>query len=489
MQDNKFGGRMQAAIYYLLGVGLLTIYGGQVCPFVESLAVYVWATVLAASFVLVFALRVFLERTVVLNAPLARRGRRQFWFDFLLYTGGGAMVTLANHFAFAFPLESGLKVLLGCSSFGFFMGLDTALCRERAAVLAGDFSAGPFRQTLPFCSMTRKFSLAASTATVFAALVVLLVMIKDFSLLLSTGQHLDYMDLILGVAVEIGFVGSVFLALTLKVIWSYSRNMKLLFELQTGVLASVGADDLERKVPVVTDDEFGSVAEHTNTMIDGLREKRRIRNVLGKVVDSRVADRLLGEEGEPTLGGARRELSILVSDVRGFTTRTEHTQPERLVGDLNTYFTRMVAIVREHGGLVDKFIGDGMLAVFGLDATDCSCKDAVHAAKDMHAALEELNQSFDEPMRIGVGIHRGQVIAGLVGSPERLEFTVIGDAVNTAARLESLTKTVGVDIAISDSVHANLPEEEQAEWTDLGSHALKGKAEKMPVCGWKYTKP
>ncbi len=474
-----------AAAYYLLGLVLLTFYGAQVCPFIETLPVWQWAVVLAAALALALALRLALEPGLILGVDAPRRAKRQFWLDFLLMAGSGASVSFIDLAAFGFPLESGLKVLLGCACLGFFMGLDTALCREREAVLAGDYANGPFSLTTPPSSLTRKFALAASAAVLFAALIVGLVVIKDFILLHETGQSMDFGTLVRGVALEIGFVGAVLLGLTLRVIWSYSRNLRLLFDLETEILAAVGQDDLGRMVPVVTDDEFGAVAEHTNLMIDGLREKRRIRSTLGKVVDEAVVERLLRADAEAGLGGARRTLAILVSDVRGFTTRTENADPEQLVADLNRYFTSMVEVIRAHGGVVDKFIGDGLLAVFGLDAEgdaeDCACDAAVETARDMLAALDEVNAELSEPMRIGVGIHKGPVISGLIGSPERLEFTVIGDAVNTAARLESLTKELDSPIAISSQVRDGLSEANRQGWTDMGPRALKGKAEAVRV--------
>ena len=485
-------GRRTAAGHYLLGLGLLVFYGVQVCPYIETLPTWQWAVVLAATLVLVQILRLALEPALVLGAPVALRARRQFWLDFGLYASGGLAVTLIDLTAFGFPVESGLKVLLGCSCLGFFMGLDMALHRERAAVLSGDYAKGPFARTLPFASLTRKFALAATAAVLFAALIVGLVVLKDFIWLHESGRTMDFGILVRGVALEIGFVGAALLGLTLRVIWSYSRNLRLLFDMETEVLAAVGRDDLERMVPVITDDEFGAVAEHTNEMIDGLREKRRIRSTLGKVVDEAVVDRLLAADAGAGLGGARRELAILVSDVRGFTSRTENADPERLVADLNRYFTRMVAVVRDHGGVVDKFIGDGLLAVFGLDAPDGgdggdggAGDAAVAAARDMLTALDEVNRELSEPMRIGIGVHAGSVISGLIGSPERLEFTVIGDAVNTAARLESLTKELGSPIAISARVREGLSGALAHGWEDMGPRALKGKAESVRVFAHK----
>ena len=471
-----------AAVHYVLGMGLLVAYGAQVCPFIETLPVLVWASLLVVSYALLYVARLPLERRLLAATPPALKARRLFWLDFGLFASGGLVLAGANMILFGFPVESGLKVALGTTTLGYFLALDTALCAERSALACGEFSAGPYVSALPFASMPRKFAMAATAGIILYSSVLMLVVFKDIRLLEDESLRVDIAELLMGVGLEIAFVLLVLMALTHRVIWSYSRNLRHLFALQTGVLEDVGRGVLHNLVPVVTDDEFGAVAEYTNRMIEGLREKQRIRDVLGKVVDPLVADRLLAAKGVD-LGGTRSELAILMSDVRGFTSRSESIEPEHLVGDLNTYFTRMVQVVQEGGGVVDKFIGDGLLAVFGLDDPSGACDAAVRAALQMQEALAEINPSLRSPMRIGVGVHRGPVISGLVGSPERLEFTVIGDAVNTASRLESLTKQVDAPVVVSATVYDDIAPELQALFRDLGEHPLKGKAAPVRVYG------
>jgi adenylate cyclase len=166
------------------------------------------------------------------------------------------------------------------------------------------------------------------------------------------------------------------------------------------------------------------------------------------------------------------------------TTRTESSSPEAIVADLNRYFTEMVAVVHAHGGIVDKFIGDGLMAIFGFDGEPDAATAAVLAARDMHSAVVVLNRSLAEPIAIGVGIHVGEAIAGTIGSPDRLEFTFIGDVVNTAARIEGMTKALGASPLISADVMAALSPTAQAlGWSDVGPQALKGKHDSVQLYG------
>ncbi|MBI4486775.1 MAG: adenylate/guanylate cyclase domain-containing protein [Acidobacteria bacterium] len=215
------------------------------------------------------------------------------------------------------------------------------------------------------------------------------------------------------------------------------------------------------------------------------REKRKMKKLFGQYVSKDVYDQLVANPALARLGGQRRDMTVLFSDIRGFTTVTERGQPEEIVGMLNEYFTRMVELVFQHQGTVDKFVGDMVMALFGAPLDDPLHADhAVEAALDMIAELLKLNERWAAEGRyaeldIGIGINTGPMIAGNIGSNQIMSYTVIGDAVNLGARLESLNKQYGTRIIISDATRAHL--KSQYQFRPLGDVVVKGKSQPVAI--------
>ncbi len=472
-------------IYYLLSIIIMVFYGGEVCPFIDTLTLWRWGQVLAVFFGLMFAVRFWIIKYKVDQADLYLRPRKQLIWELLIFIAAGVAIAVYNHFTFTFPpLGSGGKVLVGTLTLGSFLSIDMALERERNILLKSRPEDIRLTHSHKFYSVTRKFSLMAILVFTFITAVMLLVLGKDLYWIAMIGEQ-EMARARRAVTIEIIFVIGITTVLVLNLIYSYSRNLKLFFGNETRVLDEVNKGNLNGFVPVLSNDEFALIADHTNTMIEGLREKRKIKNIFGKVVSHPVAKHLLSmDEDELKLGGKRRELVILMSDIRNFTTLTESTDPELLVSGLNTYFTDMIEIVRGNQGFVDKFIGDGILAVFGLSDEENAIANAVNAGIGMLNRVNEQRKNYSYPIEIGIGIHCGEVIAGNIGSMERLEYTVIGDAVNAAARLEGLTKSLQSPLLISAQVLEGLPVHlAELPWTHFGDQALKGKTEKIDVYG------
>ncbi len=185
------------------------------------------------------------------------------------------------------------------------------------------------------------------------------------------------------------------------------------------------------------------------------------------------------------LGGQRREMTVLFSDIRGFTTLTERGEPEDTVRMLNEYFTRMVAIVFQHQGTVDKFVGDMVMALFGAPLADPQHADhAVETALDMMEELRNLNarwktEGLDVNLDIGIGVNTGPMIAGNIGSDQIMSYTVIGDAVNLGSRLESLNKQYSTHIIISDETRQRLTG--NFVFRPLGDVVVKGKTRPVAI--------
>lgn len=214
------------------------------------------------------------------------------------------------------------------------------------------------------------------------------------------------------------------------------------------------------------------------------REKRRVKRLFSRYVSKDVYQQLIASPTEAVLGGERREMTVLFSDMRGFTTLSESGEAEDLVRQLNQYFTRMVEVVFAHRGTVDKFVGDMVMALYGAPLDDPDHADhAVQTALAMVRELQQLNRLWAVEGRaaldIGIGINTGDMIAGNIGSETIMSYTVIGDNVNLGARLESLNKDFGTRILISDATRRQL--KGQYDLRPLGDVLVKGKTKAVQV--------
>jgi adenylate cyclase len=260
-------------------------------------------------------------------------------------------------------------------------------------------------------------------------------------------------------------------------IWIARGVSKPVLQLAEGA-RKIAEGDYEHRVNVNQPDEMGLLAASFNHISKGLAERDQVRDLLGKVVSPAVAAELLRKD--VTLGGEEREVTVLFSDVRSFTNMCEALAPQEVLGILNRYFTRMSTIVEAHGGVVDKYVGDAIMALFGAPLANADDADrAMKTALEMCEALDELNaqqQVRGHPaIKIGIGINTDVVIAGNMGSQTRLNYTVIGDGVNLASRLEGLTKTpeYATRIIISSTTLAKAKGRYQTRL--LGQVAVKGK--------------
>lgn len=222
------------------------------------------------------------------------------------------------------------------------------------------------------------------------------------------------------------------------------------------------------------------------------REKRKVKGLFGRYVSRDVFDQLMAHPERAELGGNRREMTVLFSDLRGFTAVTEQGNPEALVSQLNEYFSRMVEIVFRHHGTVDKFVGDMVMALFGAPLDDVEhAENGVRAAVDMVRELGELNRKWAAEGRalldIGVGVNSGEMIAGNIGSSSIMSYTVIGDNVNLGSRLESLNKDYKTRIIISEATRARLTG--TYDLRPLGDVVVKGKTRPVAIFEVQVSSP
>jgi adenylate cyclase len=292
---------------------------------------------------------------------------------------------------------------------------------------------------------------------------------------LSSDSKAGLSELGFDVALAVGFAFTASLGLTLLLAGSILGPLRELI----GATRRVAENELDQPVPVTSTDETGELTESFNDMVQAVGEREKLREAFGAFVDPQLTERVL-EEGTD-LHGEEVEVSVLFLDVVNFTGFAEQTDARDVVRDLNELFETAVPCVHQNGGHVDKFVGDGLIAVFG--APERMPDHAERAVAAARCIVDKVNGSGDgdgDGLRVGVGVNTGRVIAGTVGGGGRVDFTVIGDPVNTAARVEELTRKTDADLLITGASHAAL-DGARGDWDELPEMELEGKREPVQV--------
>lgn len=275
-------------------------------------------------------------------------------------------------------------------------------------------------------------------------------------------------------------VDSAFISLVLAYFLSKSISDPL-FKIKTAI-REVEKNNLDTRVEVLANDEIGEVAQGFNSMISHMQENQFIKDSFGKYVSREIRDEIIA--GNASLDGEMKRVTLLFSDLRNFTPLVEQHHPKKVVTLMNQYFTEMTQTVNDHRGLVVQYVGDAIEAVFGAPIGYEDHPDmAVQTALEMRTRLLELNERFKnqgfEPLAHGIGIHSGAVLAGSIGSEERMSYALVGDAVNSASRIEGLTKTYSCDIIISQTTVNLLAGSYQTR--QLEPVKVKGKEEELII--------
>ncbi len=255
---------------------------------------------------------------------------------------------------------------------------------------------------------------------------------------------------------ELLFISMDSLIIALMMAYFLSKSISTpLLQIKNAIKA-VENNDLDTRVEIMSNDELGDVAQGINAMISSLNESRRVRDSFGRYMGEEIRDEIM--LGKISLDGEMKRVTLLFSDLRNFTSLVEKNHPRQVVKILNQYFNEMTLAVKEHKGLILQYVGDEIEAVFGAPVGfEDHPEMAVQTALEMRKRLIALNitlveQGF-EPLEHGIGIHSGAVLAGNIGSQERMSYALVGDTVNTASRIEGLAKIYGTDIILSQTTH------------------------------------
>ena len=249
---------------------------------------------------------------------------------------------------------------------------------------------------------------------------------------------------------------------------------------------AVAKGNLEATVSVSSKDEIGTLTRTFNNMVTGLAEKEKVRDLLGKVVSPKIAKKLMS--GQIEVAGEQREVSVLFCDIQGFTSMSERHPPKEVLHSLNQFFSKVSEIIEAQGGVIDKYMGDAVMAVFGAPQDDSQ-----HAVNAVNAGIaicsqanvvigsvsSDVNQNSDSACSFGIGIHCGPVVAGNIGSKSRFNYTVIGDTVNVAARLEALAgRKYESKLIVAEEIVGKCP---GIKFSQLGEASLRGRTQPVQI--------
>ena len=364
-----------------------------------------------------------------------------------------AVIVLGLEWGAFFPLFAGSMVALGYSAILHYLILEVGMRPVLLEISEGE--SAPRTAVAPSAIPLRVRMMAAlPLINLITGLVV--------AALTSSGGG----GAALGVDVLVAVAVATTISLYLTILFSKSI-IRPIYDLQRATVA-IGEGRYDARVPVTTGDELGELAASFNQMVEGLAERERLRDAFSTYLDHSVAEYILSEEFAEE--GQELEVSVLVCDVRDFTSFAARASAKEVVSRLNELFEIVVPIVGRHRGHVDKFLGDGLLGVFGAPQPYPDHADrAVLAACEMAA---KVNSNDRLGLKIGVGVNTGPVVAGSIGGAGRLNFSVIGDAVNVAARVEATTREVGQDVLITERTLERMNAEIEVE--ACGERTLKG---------------
>ncbi len=381
------------------------------------------------------------------------------------------------------PLSTGFKIITACTAFGFLIGMLSYLQMEKQVVLHLQ-SLGGTQTHLSGRIIPVGYKLLFFTTIMLISMVgVILLMVYKDIMYLALNKDVFGPESFSGVFKEIVFAFIFFMVLNLIILVRYSQNLKHTFSMQVKVLEDAMNGNYEKSVPVASNDEFGIIAAKTNQMIAGLKERDDCQLNFGRYMSEEIGRKILS--GEIDKDGEIHEVTMLFCDLRGYTAFVEKHDPKEVVRFLNAYFTQMQLAITAHQGVILQYIGDEIEAVFGMPIKVANhAQKALEAALDMRKRLDAVNQENRskniEIIHHGIGIHTGNVLAGSLGSKDRLVYAMVGDTVNVASRIQVLNKNYGTDILISKNAK-DLVDPDMAQFESLGPVDIRGHSESVEI--------
>ncbi len=455
--------------YHLLGLAIITSYlmiSLRMETFWEILPVIITAGLCLVSAGIVFRIK---RPVWIRSLSFVKNQTQQLIFDLSPYLFTGLVVIMMEVYLLNHPLIFVSKAVIAIISVGFYTSVGISLEVEYGHI-KGDQNSDPknITQIFPAGRKLRYFQLTLLT-------VALLILGLTW---LGHTVHNDRHDFL-----ELLFISSTVVFLSLYLLYLYNRNFIFVVGMQVKVLSCVEDGRFDIAVPTVSDDELALLATYYNGMIERLRDRERLYRTLEKSVGANIMNKLLNTDEQTLKQGQTYNVAILFCDLRGFTSLGESASAEEIILFLNVYFADISSVISEHNGIINKFMGDAVLAIFGLESDGNPVEDAVNASLAIIKHSTDIYMPNAMHPESGVGIDFGSVIGGTIGSEERYEYTIIGDAVNKASRLESLSKRLGYSIILSQNAYKWLSNDMRRNFDSLGAHKVRGGNEAITIYG------
>ena len=408
-------------------------------------------------------LAAMLPKGSAMPEDIAQKGRQRLlnlpFIIILVNLGAYIIIPALTVIAFYLFRDASLKTCLFLFIRAFMIGLVTAFLsffliedHARKTLIPFFFPEGRLAQVdgTIRVSILRRIRLLNGAGTVNPMVILLATL--AFIAWEAQGGSAAAAEMVRGIFIFSLVLCGIFIVIALRLNLLVGNSILSPIEDMLGVVDRVRVGDFTQRIGVTTNDELGVLGDAGNDMIQGLADRERIRETFGKYVTPEIRDQILA--GRIPVDGERREATLLFSDLRAFTSYVEETSPEEVIRSMREYFTAMQGAIRKHRGLVLQYVGDEIEAVFGVPIQDSNhAEHALCAAIDMRKSLENLNgervRQGKIPFRHGIGIYTGTVLAGNTGSDDRLSYTLIGNTVNLASRIQGMTKDLQWDILVS----------------------------------------
>ena len=423
-------------------------YCSSVCSFIDGLTPYELTLNLTAIFLFQMLVRELLYRGFSTPWKRVTLVRQAYYLSIISWLIAGMGASLLHYIRYPyFPAGSHLKLL---SSYWILGG--GVLAQLEYVVFEHCYKA-------PDDGAQRHLFKERLSRRILESLVIF-TLAPTVTMLLTVMRY-NYEGLLDShVTLELLYIGLLSITAAVTVAFLIGKMLKKDTVQIISSVKAVAKGDFKTRISIHREDELGEIAEGINEMSQGLRLREQIKEAFGRFVNPQTASTFIEmfvKDGERVkMGGQKQHVVILMADLRGFTPLSETMEANALIDLLNRYFSAMVEVIHSEEGVVDKFMGDAVMALFGLTDPQGAEDAALRCALKMRSALEKLNTDLEREgiprLDNGIGIHSGEVIAGYLGSQERLEFTVIGAAVNVASRIEAQTKVLRQPILISEVI-------------------------------------